>query len=226
MKVVEPAEALRPLNDVEHRNAPERLFLEGDGGLLKNGPRVAVVGSRKVSDFGVRRAARLSRLLVAEGVTIVSGLAAGIDTVAHETAIRAGGHTIAVLGTPLDEVHPKSNRALQAAIGAGHLLVSQFPPGHPILRSNFPRRNRTMALLCDATVIVEAGKSSGSLSQGWEALRLGRPLFLLKSLVDRQDLEWPREMLEYGAQMMVEPSDLLAEVLVEPEMAESASLVF
>jgi len=83
-----------------------------------------------------------------------------------------------------------------------HLVVSQFPSGHAVLRSNFPRRNRTMALLSHATVIVEAADSSGSLSQGWEALRLGRPLFLMKSIVDDDRLKWPKEMLHYGARTL------------------------
>jgi len=226
VEVKKPEEVLRPLNEVERRNAPEELFLEGDVALLKSAPRVAVVGSRKASGDGLRRARRLSRLLVAEGVTVVSGLATGIDTVAHETAIRSGGRTIAVLGTPLDVFHPKSNRRLQEVIGREHLLVSQFPSGHPILRSNFPRRNRTMALLCDASVIVEAGDSSGSLSQGWEALRLGRPLFLLKSLVDREDLEWPREMLQYGAEVLEEPSDLFETVFLDVSSSEPLRLAF
>lgn len=212
MKKFTPAEVLRPLNDAERRNAPEELYLEGDVGLLRSPPRVAVVGSRKPTSLGLRRAVRLCRLLAAEGVTVTSGLAAGIDTAAHQTAISAGGRTIAVLGTPIDEAHPKANRRLQETIGRDHLLVSQFPPSHPVLRGNFPRRNRTMALLCDASVIVEAGDSSGTLSQGWEALRLGRPLFILKSVIDHNELKWPREMLQYGARVLEEPEALFAEI--------------
>jgi DNA processing protein len=223
MQVFKPSDVLRPFNEVERRNAPEVLHLEGDVGLLRGGARVAVVGSRKATDFGKRRAARLCRYLVERGVTVVSGLAMGIDTVAHETTIRAGGRTIAVLGTPLDQYHPASNRKLQETIGTDHLLVSQFPSGHPVRRSNFPRRNRTMALLCDATVIVEAGESSGTLSQGWEALRLGRPLFLMRSLVEESDLEWPQEMLRYGAHILREPADLFAEIFWE---GDEASVVF
>lgn len=225
MEVFTPAEILRPLNDVERCHAPEKLYLEGDTTLLRSTPRIAVVGSRNATSCGLRRAARLSRLLTAEGVTVVSGLAAGIDTRAHEAAIRAGGRTIAVLGTPLDDVHPKSNRRLQETIGRDHLLVSQFPPGHPVLRGNFPRRNRTMALLCDVTIIVEARKSSGTLSQGWEALRLGRPLFLLKSVLD-SDLDWPQEMLQYGAQILEEPQDLVGELFLDAMTPGLAALAF
>ena len=198
-----------PLNDVEQKNAPPGLWLHGDVELLRGGQRVAVVGSRSPSPAGQQRAAQLARRLAGETITVVSGLALGIDTIAHRTAMAAGGRTIAVLGTPLDECQPRQNSALQEEIGRDHLLVSQFPPGHPVLRSNFPRRNRTMALLCHASVIVEAGESSGTLSQGWEALRLGRPLFLLKSVVENPDLKWPREMVEYGAFVLADFRELL-----------------
>src|SRR5205085_6638362 len=97
---------------------------------------------------------------------------------------------------------PAANASLQLRLMTEQLVVTQFPVGHPTLRSNFPRRNRTMALLCDASVIVEAGESSGTLSQGWEALRLNRPLFILKSVFENSNLTWPGEMQEYGAPVL------------------------
>ncbi|HET6202892.1 MAG TPA: DNA-processing protein DprA [Planctomycetota bacterium] len=193
---------LGPLNDVERKNAPKELFLAGDRQLLLEGARVSVVGSRRASEEGRDETASLARALTERNVVVVSGLAAGIDTVAHEIAIEAGGRTIAALGTPLDQVYPPENRALQARIIQLHLAISQFPPGSRGGRERFPMRNRTMALLSDATVIVEAGESSGSLHQGWEAIRLGRPLFLIESLLRRRGLGWPKEMLSYGAQVL------------------------
>lgn len=187
------------LNEFEKQHAPSELFAAGDVSLLREGTRVAVVGSRRASLPGRKRVARLVRGLVDHGVIIVSGLAAGIDTAAHEETLRLNARTIAVIGTPLDEAHPASNAPLQARLMRDHLVVTQFPSGHPTLRSNFPRRNRTMALLCHASVIVEAGESSGTLSQGWEALRLNRPLFILRSVFDHKDLTWPEEMRKYGA---------------------------
>ena len=86
--------------------------------------------------------------------------------------------------------------------------MSEFPPGSAVSRGNFPRRNRTMALIADASVIIEAGEGSGTLSQGWEALRLGRPLFLLKSLVESK-LAWPRELLDHGALVLAGMDELL-----------------
>jgi DNA processing protein len=198
-----------PLNDVERKFAPERIFVAGDVSILE-APRVAIVGTRRPTSEGVRRAKRLARVLVERGVTVVSGLAAGIDTTAHRTAIESGGRTVAVLGTALSETYPPDNRELQFIIMREHLVVSQFPEKTPIQKKNFPQRNRTMALLSDASVIVEAGEGSGTLSQGWETLRLGRPLFLLQSVIENPSLRWPAEMAEYGAIPLPDPKPLLA----------------
>lgn len=209
----QPAEAvLGPLNEVEGRFAPERLYLAGDESLLGNGPRVSIVGSRKASEAGLRRARRLAGLLVREAVTVVSGLALGIDAAAHRAAIDSGGRTVAVLGTPLDRVYPQAHQELQLLIMREHLAISQFPPGLAVRRWHFPQRNRTMALISDATVIVEAGETSGSQSQGWEALRLGRPLFFLRSLVTHDAPRWIEEQLGYGAQVLSEPEELLEQL--------------
>lgn len=220
-----PEELLGPLNDVERKNAPARLFTAGDVALLRSGPRVSVVGSRKPSPEAVARARLLAKKLVARGIVVVSGLAEGIDTAAHQTAIEEGGRTIAVLGTALDEVFPAKNRALQERIAREHLLVSQFPVGVPARRGNFPMRNRTMALLTHATVIVEAGNKSGTLHQGWEALRLGRLLFILESVAANPELSWPAEMIRYGAQVLSRDNlELVLDEMPEVPRGEPASL--
>jgi DNA processing protein len=204
-----PEGLLGPLNPVEQHNAPPVLYAAGDLGVLRSGPRVSIVGSREASAAGLQRVVRLARELAKHGVVIVSGLAKGIDTAAHRGALEAGGRTIAVLGTPLDRVYPKENRGLQDLLMRQHLVISQYVPGSQIRPSNFPRRNRTMALLSQATVIVEAGESSGSLSQGWEALRLGRALFIMRSVAEDTALRWTREMLGYGAQILTDTEDVL-----------------
>jgi len=193
-------ELLGPLNDVERKNAPKRLFVSGDISTLQRGARVSIVGTRKPSVEGTEQARRLAAALASAGVVVVSGLAEGVDTAAHEGALGAGGATVAVLGTPLDKAYPAKNRALQDRISHDYLTVSQFPTGTPTLPMNFPMRNRTMALISDATIIVEAGEKSGTLHQGWEALRLGRPLFILDLIMKNQALPWPKEMIRYGAQ--------------------------
>jgi DNA processing protein len=218
---------LGPLNEVERKNAPPRLFFIGDRTLLQTGRRVSIVGSRKASAQGLRDASELARSLVDAGVTVVSGLAEGIDTAAHSATIEAGGRTIAVLGTPLDRAYPQQNRALQVRIAREHLLISQFAIGSTVRPSHFPVRNRTMALLSDATVIVEAGEKSGSLHQGWEALRLGRPLFILESQLLDPSLSWPGEFARYGAKALSN-DDLgtLLDFLPEKARGEVAELTY
>jgi DNA processing protein len=158
----------------------------------------------------LRRARKLAAELAKAGVIVVSGLAEGIDTAAHQGALAAGGRTIAVLGTPLDVTYPRQNQELQRQIMTRHLALTPFASGAPVLRSNFPYRNRVMALISDATVIVEAGDASGALSQGWEALRLGRLLFILKSITTVPNLAWPGKMLRYGAQVLTDTRSVLS----------------
>jgi DNA processing protein len=208
----------RELNYVERRYAPRELYVEGALELPLRDPRVSVVGTRQSSPTGRDVARLIVERLVKEGVIVVSGLARGIDTVAHTTAIERGGKTIAVLGTPLDRFYPPENKELQLRIMREHLAVSQFPPGHITRPRDFVMRNRTMALISDATVIVEAGAVSGTISQGWEAIRLGRPLYIWKDTFDNSNLTWPREMEKYGAMKLDERSidELLDELPVSP----------
>ena len=200
-QVFEPRDLLGWLNEVEQRFAPQKLYVAGDHQLLRQGCRVSVVGSRQASREALMRARKLTKALVQRGVTVVSGLAEGIDTVAHSTALDLGGRTVAVLGTPVDVTYPKSNVELYRRIVRQDAAVSQFAEGTPTRRMNFPMRNRTMALVSDATVIVTAGERSGTQYQAWEALRLGRDLLLLKSLVESR-VGWVHKLRAYGAQVL------------------------
>ncbi len=193
---------LSHLNHIERKNAPETLYCEGDISLLTSGVRVSVVGSRKASLYGIKRAQIITKELVKAGVIVVSGLAEGIDTVAHTTAIKEGGRTIAVLGTPLDITFPAKNKNLLTEIKKNHLAISQFKEGLSTGRASFPQRNRTMALISDATIIVEASDISGTRHQGWEALRLGRTVYIMQNVIDDPSVNWTKEMLQYGAQVL------------------------
>ena len=199
---IRTTEILGQLSEIEAKNAPHELFLEGDRSLLTEGLRVAIVGSRKASREGLARARAFTKALVEHDITVVSGLAEGIDTIAHETAIEMGGKTIAVLGTPLSQAYPAKNKGLLEVIKRDHLALTQFPEGYPAKRDSFPRRNRTMALISDATVVVEAGEKSGTRHQGWEAIRLGRLVYIMQSVVQNPELTWPKEMIDYGAQVL------------------------
>ena len=210
----------RPLNDIESKYDPKTIFYEGSIKIPLLCPRVSIIGSREASEKGLAEAKEITKILVENQVIIVSGLAKGIDTVGHKTAIEYSGRTIAVIGTPLNKVYPKENLDLQNELKKNHLVISQYPVGYSTTRKDFVMRNRTMALISDGTVIVEAGESSGSLHQGWETLRIGRPLFICKSVVENEKLEWPKKMIKYGAMILDEPTDILENLPSNIKMPE------
>jgi DNA processing protein len=186
-----------------------KIWIAGDASLVKR-PGVAIVGSRNPSLEGAARARRLARELSQRAVVVVSGLAKGIDTEALTTAIEAGGKTIAVIGTPITRAYPAENKRLQERIYNEHLLVSQFAPEKRVFPSNFPERNKLMAAISDATVIVEASDESGSLHQAVECTRLGRWLFIGKSLAENSALLWPKNFLQYPTtRILNDTSDIL-----------------
>jgi DNA processing protein len=175
---------------------------------------VAVVGSRKASDQGIARTQRLVRELVKDNFTIVSGLAAGVDTAAHKTAIGAGGRTIAVIGTPLLHAYPRYNAGLQRRIARDFLVISQVPvcryeaQDYRLNRFFFPERNITMSALTEATIIAEASDGSGTLIQARAALRQGRKLFILDSCFRNKKLSWPQRFADQGAIRVVDYDDI------------------
>ncbi|MEM2986460.1 MAG: DNA-processing protein DprA [Candidatus Caldarchaeum sp.] len=198
-----------PLDSRERLAAPPRLFVVGKIPIPLQGLRVAVVGTRNPSNQAVEFTQRLVEALVREGVVVVSGLARGVDTVAHTTAIKNRGKTIAVLGTTLNKFYPPENRELQLTIMREHLAVSQFPPNHGTLPHDFILRNHTMAIITNASVIVEAAERSGALSHGWAAIRLGRPVYVPPFILER-NLEWPKRMMRHGAVVLENFDDLLS----------------
>lgn len=198
MRITNYNEYFSLLSPIEKKYAPVNLFHRGHFHFMTDYVKVSVVGSRKVSSEGAISASIISQVLTELNYVVVSGLAEGVDTIAHSEAIKSGGKTIAVLGTPLNKVTPKANEQLYSEICKNHLAVSQFQENSIVGKANFPMRNRTMALISDATIIVEASEISGTRHQGWEALRLGRPLYLLEDLFKR-NLTWPQKMIDYGA---------------------------
>lgn len=199
---------------LRHARYPvELLYYQGTWELSEM-RGLAVVGSRNPSEGGIQRAARLARELVERNFAVVSGLAAGIDTAAHTAALDAGGRTIAVIGTPLGESYPKENAELQAHIAKDHLLISQVPvlryATQPFQskRYYFPERNATMSALTEGTIIVEAGETSGTLTQARAALYQGRKLFILDSCFRNPDITWPARFEKEGAIRVREPEDI------------------
>jgi DNA processing protein len=166
------------------------LHVSGDVSLLDH-PAIAVVGSRRASHEGRALAADVACELAQRDIVVMSGLAAGIDATAHEAAMQAGGHTIAVIGTSLDQVYPRHHVVLQERIAREHLVVSPFGSGTPPARWHFPARNRVMARLASAMVLVEAEETSGTRYQVEACVALGKPVFARRELLD--GLAWLRE---------------------------------
>jgi len=182
----------------------ELLYYRGWWDLVET-PSVAVVGTREPSPQAVENTSRIVKLLVSDGYTIASGLAKGIDSAAHKAAIESGGKTIAVIGTPVNRVYPKENALLQERIAQDFLVISQVPvyrysqQDYTRNRTFFPERNKTMSALTEATIIVEAGRTSGTLIQARAALLQRRKLFILESSFRNPDLTWPQEFESLGA---------------------------
>lgn len=208
----------KKLRDADH--PVEVLYYQGNWELVET-PSVAIVGTRDPSEEGALNAGRIAHSLSKAGYTIVSGLAKGIDTAAHTAAIAAGGKTIAVIGTPLNEYYPKENRALQEEIARRFLVVSQVPflrYRNQNFKSNrlfFPARNVTMSALTQATIIVEAGNTSGTLVQARAALAQGRKLFILESCFRKPELTWPARFEKLGAVRIKNVSHLMEELNID-----------
>ena len=190
---------------------PLALFYRGDLAIASR-PAVAVVGSRRASVYAENAAAHLTRQLVTAGVVIVSGLARGIDAAAHEAALEASGSTVAVLGTGLDLVYPRSHKALFRAIEERGLILTEFGPGTPPLAGNFPMRNRIISGLSLGTVIVEATSRSGSLITARTAAEQGREVFAVPGSIFADGSEGTHRLIQYGAKLVHDVDDILDEL--------------
>jgi DNA processing protein len=175
---------------------------------------VAVVGTRKVTEDGLRRASRMARELVEHGVTVTSGLARGVDTAAHTAALDAGGRTIAVMGTGITRCYPAENRELAERITGNGALISQFWPTRAPGRDTFPRRNRVTSGISQGTVVIEASSTSGAKMQARLASEHGKHVWLITSLVQSQD--WARRMVTDDRAREVSSTAAVLEDLVEP----------
>lgn len=175
----------------EIHQMPPVLFSRG--ALAGDERAVSIVGSRRASAHGLRWASALAEAFVESGATVVSGLAEGVDTAAHAAALSAGGRTVAVIGTGINRVYPSSNRDLQERIAHKGLVLSQFWPDSPPTKASFPLRNATMSGYGRATVVVEAGETSGARIQARVAVEHGRPVILTEMVV--RSTEWARQLI-------------------------------
>ena len=179
---------------------------------------ISIVGARKATEQGIKKAKTIAEELCKKNYTIVSGLALGIDTVVHQSVIENKRRTIGVIGTPIDEYYPKENKELQNKIAREFLLISQVPfykyANEPFnhRRFHFPRRNMTMASISQATVIVEASDTSGSLVQARECLKQNKKLFILDSCFENPNITWPATFEKRGAIRVKNTSDILKHI--------------
>jgi DNA processing protein len=196
-------------------------FLTYRGSLQDDDARsVAVVGTRDATAEGISQAARLASALTEAGVTVLSGLARGIDTAAHTATLEAGGRTIAVMGTGIRTIYPRENAELAARIVERGALVSQFWPDTPPRTDTFPRRNVVTSGMSQGTVVVEASPTSGAKMQARLALQHGKRVFLLSSLVRERD--WARKYLDRGAIEVSDVADILRR-LQTPQAVQARS---
>jgi DNA processing protein len=210
---ITPTDPEYPRTLWEIPDPPALLHYQGNLDLLRSSDQatsVALVGTRKVTDYGSRWTQRLSRSLSQHGWTIVSGLAAGIDAVAHQSCLDAGGRTIGVLGTGIDIVYPTSNRKLYEQMAKTGLILSEYPAGTPADRAHFPARNRIVAGLCRATIVLEAGLGSGALITARQANDYGRDVHVLAGSLDNPEAAGGLELISQGAAIITSEAGLLA----------------
>lgn len=187
-------------------------------------PSVAVVGTRRPSAYGKEVTHRLSFDLAKRGVVIVSGLALGVDAIAHQATLEAGGHTIAVLGNPLPEISPRTNRAIaESIIATGGAIISEYPPGSRVYPSNFLERNRIVAGLSDAILITEATARSGTLNTAARALEQGKEVFVVPGNITSPLSVGCNSLLKQGARVATSYEDILA--VIAPENLEPNTLL-
>jgi DNA processing protein len=209
---------LRELHD-----PPSRLYLRGSVRVLSQ-PAVAVVGARSCSPYGAQVARTIGRELGAAGVVVVSGLARGIDAEAHRGTLEAGGQTVAVLGCGIDRDYPGRHAELASRIASDGAIVSEYPPGIEPAPWRFPARNRIIASLCLATIVVEARARSGALITADFALELGRDVFAVPGEITAGLSAGTNELLRQGAAPLLAVADVLEPLGLEPRARKSPSL--
>lgn len=192
--------------------SPPVLFIRGTG-QPEYERAVAVVGTRHVTPYGRQAAELFCEALVAAGVAIVSGLARGVDSVAHRVAVEAGGPTVAVLAGGIDQVYPRENSSLAARVQANGCLVSEYPPGIPARPDYFPRRNRILSGLAQATLVIEAGEGSGALHTANWAFEQGREVYAVPGSIFSRQSEGTNQLIrENTARLVATPEQLCEEL--------------
>ncbi|MBZ4666777.1 DNA-processing protein DprA [Mahella sp.] len=200
-----------PKNLKETYNPPPTLYVKGKIDNVKDEMAVAVVGTRRCSAYGRTVTDKLCSQAAAAGITIVSGMARGIDGLAHKAAIDAGGRTLAVLGCGVDMIYPPEHKPLYYDIISHGAVISEFPPGMEPLRGNFPQRNRIISGLSLATLVIEAGNTSGALITADFALEQGRDVMAVPGNITSPNSIGTNRLIKQGAKPITDVQDILEE---------------
>lgn len=189
---------------------PKEFYAQGDISLLNNRKLVAIVGSRKATSYGIEQTKKIAFELAKRNTVIVSGLALGIDAVAHQGALQAKGKTIAVLGSAIDNFYPSCNENLAKEIlKQGSLIISEYAPSSPTFKYNFPLRNRIIAGISTATIVTEAAERSGALITAYLAIDYNRDVLALPGNIDRINSKGTNRLIQKGAFCINSIDDLL-----------------
>ncbi len=218
--LIQPGDSVYPASLLELPDPPPTLYCVGNASLLSL-PSVAIVGTRRATAYGERVTRELAGSLARGGAVVVSGLARGIDAAAHQAALEAGGLTVAVLGTGVDVAYPVSHRALQAEIAERGLLVSEEPPGSRATTSSFPKRNRIIAAITKATIIVEAPLRSGALITAEHATDLNRTVAAVPGPIDSPQSAGSNLLLRDCATAIASVDDALTIMGIAPSRSSS-----
>lgn len=217
IRIITPVDPEYPAALKTIHDPPLALYVRGEF-LPKDRHALAIVGSRQCTSYGLSTADRLAYQLAQTGFTVVSGLARGIDTAAHDGALKGKGRTIAVLGAAIDQLYPPENAALADAIAGNGAVVSEYPLGRQADRQTFPYRNRIISGLSMGIIVVEAGLKSGSLHTSDSAMEQGRSVFAVPGRIDSPASKGTNRLIKNGAKLVDNVEDILEEfeLLVPP----------
>lgn len=198
-----------PRSLLQIENPPKQIYVEGDSGLLKK-DSIAIVGTRKCSKYGKECTQKFATLLAKENITIVSGLALGIDTIAHYYSMQEIGKTIAVIGSGFNHIYPEENRYLaEQILQNGGCIVSEYPPEEPVNKAYFPKRNRIISGLAMGVLVVEGRYRSGSMITAKYAIKQNKQVFCIPNKIDEPTGYIPNLLIQNGAYLVMKPQDIL-----------------
>ena len=222
MKVINIKDDIYPKKLLKITNPPENIYVKGNTELLNN-KSLAIVGARKCSEYGITYTKEFAKEIAKNNITIISGLALGIDTVAHDTAKKYIGNTIAVVGCGLNYIYPEENKELfKQIINEGGCIISEYKPDEPIDMKSFPKRNRIISGLSDAILVIEARHRSGSTITGGYGLEQGKKVFCLPRDIGNKMGVGTNELIKKGAKLVTKPAEILQEFGIQNKEIDSS----